>query len=141
MKTRLTIATFWMLLILLASYGAGISFAEEPAQPPNHVISFTGRVEDMNSVDETMYVTIQMTNNPYIYMRGDTVWVYTTGDTIYYTWVWDDEDWIRVEASFAVLKAMFDGLLEGEELRVSINADVIDTLLTANRVEVEKPRY
>ncbi len=128
-KTLTTITLVGLALVLLAGSGARMTLAQEPVQPPNHIISFTGTIsEDVDEDDEGIYVTIQMTNNPYIFMRGDTEWVETTDTTIYYVWEGD----VRKPATFADLE-------EGQ--LVSINAIVSTTAITASRVEVDKPRY
>jgi len=129
MKTTLTIAAFvGLALMLLAGSGGLTSLAQGPVQPANHVISLTGRIAAIDSRSERIAVTIQMTNNPYMYQRGDTEWIDTTTSTLYYLWEGD----LRTAGTFADLKV-------GQ--RVSINASVSTTAITASRVEVDKPRY
>ena len=133
-KTSTIIALVGLALVLFAGncLAAGTSgrasVAVDPVQPPNHIISFTGTIQAIDSQDQSILVTIQMTNYPYIAKRGDTLWVETTDDTLYYVWLGD----LRTTATFADLQ-------EGQS--VSINADISTTALTASRIEVDKPRY
>jgi len=128
MKKTLTItAAVGLALALLVATGECKSLAQGPAQPANHVISFTGTIVAIDSGSERIAVTIQMTNYPYLWKRGDTEWVDTTSRTLYYLWLGD----LRTPTTFAGLKV-------GQ--RVSINA-IVNTRITARRVEVNKPRY
>jgi len=129
MKKTLTIAAMvGLALVLLAGMGGRASLAAAPSQPPNHIISFTGTVAAVDRAGERIAVTIQMTNVPYVLKRGDTEWVGPPPSTLYYVWLGD----VRTPATFASLKV-------GQ--RVSINAVAGKTSITANRVEVDKPRY
>ena len=126
--TYKTIVFVGLVLMLLLGSGGRMSLAQTPSQPANHIISFTGTIAAIDSRSGRFSVTIQMTNNPYMYQRGDTEWVNTTTKTLYYAWVGD----LRTPATFADLRV-------GQ--RVSINASVSTTAITASRVEVNKPRY
>lgn len=129
MKKALTKkALVGLALVLLASFGAGSALAQDPALPPNHIISFTGTINDIDEATGKIQVTIQMTNNPYIGMRGDQVWVDTTAATLYY--VWDGVS--RTATTFDYLQKL---------QKVSINAVVGETTITASRVEVDKRAY
>jgi hypothetical protein len=129
MKKMLTItAMVGLVLVLLVGTGGRTSLAQEPARPPNHIISFTGTIVAVDRGSERIAVTIQMTNYPYLWQRGDTEWVDTASNTLYYLWLGD----LRTPTTFAGLKV-------GQ--RVSINAVVNTTTITATRVEVNKPRY
>jgi hypothetical protein len=129
MKKALTKkALVGLALVLLASFGAGSALAQDPVRPPNHIISFTGTIVDIDAATARIEVTIQMTNNPYIGRRGDTVWVDTTAATLYYVW-----DGVSRTAT------TFDYLQEFQ--KVSINAVVGETTITASRVEVDKRAY
>jgi len=129
MKKTLTMAALvGLALVLMAVSGGHASLAKGPTQIPNHIISLTGTIAAVDSSRQRIAVTIQMTNNPYMYQRGDTEWVNTTSSTLYYVWLGD----VRTVSTFAALKV-------GQ--RVSINAVASSTTITASRVEVNKPRY
>lgn len=127
-KTLTAVALIGLACALLIGSGGQTALAQEPVQPPNHIISFTGRIVAVDRGAERIAVTIQMTNNPYIGRRGDTEWVNVTPTTLYYVWLND----LRTAGTFADLEV-------GQ--RVSINAVISTTTITANRVEVDKPRY
>jgi hypothetical protein len=91
-----------------------------------HVISMTGTIQWAGN--GTISVTVQMTNKPFVVKRGQTVLVKTTSNTVYYFWSGKNRR-----------RASFGDLVGGQ--KVSINALVTTTAITARRVEVNKPRY
>jgi hypothetical protein len=137
MRKRLMIIAFVGLALLLlvepalaaGSAGRTVLAAQKSAQPQKYVISFTGTIQSIDSANKRFSVAIQMTNYPYIAKRGDTEWVYTTGSTVYYIW----------SSSKTRTRGYFSSLQVGQ--RVSINAAATTTMITARRVEVNKPRY
>lgn len=137
MRKTLTIVAFVTLaLVLLTSpvlaVGSGRStvLAQTQTWPKYHIISFTGTAASWTT--STLTVNVQLTNKPYLLKRGSQVTVGTTSRTVYY--IWDGKTRTR-KYSLSQL-----GLTVGT--KVSINATVYSTgAITANRIEVYKPRY
>jgi len=122
-----------LVFVLLASpvlaAGSGRDTYQAVMQGPTrlaHVISMTGTITRLGT--QSFYVYVQMTNKPYIVSRGTTVLVGTNARTLFY--VWNGKTHQRVT---------FAALAVGQ--RISINAQVTTTAITASRVEVSKPRY
>lgn len=93
-----------------------------------HVISMTGKITEIERSNKSISVAVQMTNKPFIVKRGQTVRVQTNSTTVFYVWTGKKRQ-----------RVTFSTLVEGQ--KVSINALVATTAITARRVEVNKPRY
>jgi hypothetical protein len=131
----MVLALVGLAFVLLAgpalAVGAGrdtVLAVKKVPRSQHQVISMTGRIETVDFSKKRIYVTVQMTNKPYLVKRGQTVWVDTTSTTVYYVW----QNKIRRRATFG-------SLIAGQ--KVSINARVATPTITARRVEVNKPRY
>jgi hypothetical protein len=135
MRKTLTVLTFvTLVLVLLASpvlaVGPSRGAPLAATWPKYHIISFTGTAASWTAT--TLTVNVQLTNKPYIVKRGTQVTVSTTSRTVYY--IWDGKTRTRTYSLSGL------GLTTGA--KVSINATVYSTgAITANRVEVYKPRY
>jgi hypothetical protein len=133
-RKKLTILTLVGLALVLVSspvLAAGSSrdtylAAKQGPKRKAHVISMTGTIQWAGN--GTISVTVQMTNKPFVVKRGQTVLVKTTSNTVYYFWSGKNRR-----------RASFGDLVGGQ--KVSINALVTTTAITARRVEVNKPRY
>ena len=90
------------------------------------VISLTGTISFENGA---MFVAIQMTNVAFRSFRSTTKKVLTTSKT---TYIWWNKDRTRD------LTKGFDDLTTGQ--KVAINGLVKDGVITARRIEVNKPR-
>jgi hypothetical protein len=122
-KKKLTVLAFVGLAFLLLA-GPVLAGSSRGAR----VISMTGTIKSVDKVKERIYVTIQMTNKPYLVKRGQTVWVEMGSKVVYYYW----DGTRRTPYTFGQLKV---------DQKVAINAVVAGDTITARRVEVNKRGY
>jgi hypothetical protein len=120
---------------LAAGSGRDTYVAKQGPKRKPHVISLTGTMEGLAT--RSVSVRVQMTNYPYLYLRGKTLTLATTPTTVYY--VWSDNGKTR---SRVTLSELMSFVATKTAVRVSINArEDPDGVFTARRVEVNKPRY